>query len=101
MFHPPQIFENIVFFVENILFTEGLADGPGATVAEIPLQLFQMSRDDQLCVLRPVFTRFPKDPNCEICKVTKSTRARSRTKRGARVDSLLVSKAFGEVITAR
>ena len=33
-----------------------------------------------------VFTHFPKDPNCGVCKLTKTTRATSRTGPAARGD---------------
>ena len=47
-----------------------------------------------------VFTRVLEDPNCEICKVTKTTRARCKTKPEKRADSLPHVKAFGELSTA-
>ena len=47
-----------------------------------------------------VFTHFPVDLNCEICKMTKTARARCETKPQKDVDSLLPPKAVGELITA-
>ena len=47
-----------------------------------------------------VFTHIPKDPNCEVCKKTKSTRARCRIKPEKRVDGIALSTKFGDLITA-
>ena len=38
-----------------------------------------------------VFTHYPKDPNCEVCKMTKTTRARCRIKPKKRVDGIAFS----------
>ena len=47
-----------------------------------------------------VFTQFPKDPNCEVCKRTKTTRARFRIKPKKRVDGIALSSTFEDLITA-
>ena len=44
-----------------------------------------------------VYTHFPKDRNCEICKRTKITRAPRRTRNGGAV---LRADNFGDLITA-
>ena len=49
---------------------------------------------------RTVFTHHPKDPNCEVCKKTKTTRARYRTKPKKRVDGIAPSTKFGDLTTA-
>ena len=47
-----------------------------------------------------VFTHFPKDPNCEVCKKTRTTRAGCRLNPMRRVDGGAFSTIFGDVITA-
>ena len=47
-----------------------------------------------------VFTHYPKDSNCEVCKKTKTTRARCRIKPEMRVDGIAPSTQFGDLITA-
>ena len=44
-----------------------------------------------------VFTHFPKDPNCDICLKTKITRFLAQD---AMVESYLVLKKFGDLISA-
>ena len=44
-----------------------------------------------------VYTHFPKDRNCEICKQTKITRAPCRTRNG---EAVLRAANFGDLITA-
>ena len=46
---------------------------------------------------RNVFIHYPKDPNCEVCKKTKPTRARCRIKLENRVDGIAISKKFGDL----
>ena len=46
---------------------------------------------------RSVFTHFPKDRNCEICKRTKITRAPCRRRNGEAVPR---AEKFGDLITA-
>ena len=47
-----------------------------------------------------VFTHYPKDPNCEVCKKTKATRARFWIKPKKRVYGIAPSTQFGDLITA-
>ena len=47
-----------------------------------------------------VFTHYPKDLKCEVCKKTKTTRARCRTKTKKCVDKIAPSAEFGAPITA-
>ena len=47
-----------------------------------------------------VFTHYPKDPNCEVCKKTEKTRAKCRIKPKKRVDGIARSTKFGELNTA-
>ena len=46
-----------------------------------------------------LFTHYPKDPNCNLCRITESTRARCRTKsRNRKSDAR--SEKFRDLITA-
>ena len=47
-----------------------------------------------------VFTHYPEDPNCEVCKETNTTRATCRIKPKKRVDRIALSTKFGNMITA-
>ena len=47
-----------------------------------------------------VFTHYPKDPNCEVCKKTEKTRAKCRIKPKERVDGIARSTKFGQLNTA-
>ena len=55
-----------------------------------------LKRREDLCK-HSVYTHFPKDRNCEICKRTKITRAPCRRRNGA---AALRAENFGELITA-
>ena len=46
-----------------------------------------------------VFTHFPKEHKCEVCKKTKTTRVRSGIKLERRVDGIAFSTEFGDLIT--
>ena len=47
-----------------------------------------------------LFTHHPKDPNCEACEKTKTTRAMCRIKSKKRVDGIAISTKIGDLITA-
>ena len=47
-----------------------------------------------------MFTHFPKDPNCRVCQLTKTTRARVTTKAEKAPDDLPQPKEFADAITA-
>ena len=47
-----------------------------------------------------MFTHFPKDPDCEICMKTNTTRARCRIKPQKRGDGIAPSSKFRDMITA-
>ena len=47
-----------------------------------------------------LWTHFPKDPNCEICKSCKATRAQCRQKTHGKPDDLPIPKKFADSITA-
>ena len=47
-----------------------------------------------------VFTHYPKDPNCEVCHKTKTTRARCGIKPKKRVYGTAPPTKFGDLITA-
>ena len=47
-----------------------------------------------------MFTHFPKDPNCRVCQLTKTTRARVTTKAEKAPDDLPQPKQFADAITA-
>ena len=49
---------------------------------------------------RNVFTHYPKDPNCEVCHKTKTTRARCGIKPKKRVYGTAPPTKFGDLITA-
>ena len=56
------------------------------------------SRGVRICVNTvSVYTHFPKDRNCEICQITKITRAPCRRRIGRAV---LRAEIFGDLITA-
>ena len=55
-----------------------------------------LKRREDLCK-HSVYTDFPKDRNCEICKRTKITRAPCRRRNGAAVPR---AENFGDLITA-
>ena len=55
-----------------------------------------LKRREDLCK-HSVYTHFPKDRNCEICKRTKITRAPCRRRNGAAVPR---AENFGDLITA-
>ena len=46
-----------------------------------------------------VFTHDPKDPNCDVCGMTKTTRARCKNRLLKRPDGISLS-SFGDLITA-
>ena len=56
----------------------------------------RLQRDEDLCK-HSVYTHFPKDRNCEICKRTKITRAPCRRRNGEAVPR---AANFGDLITA-
>ena len=69
---------------------------------EIPLQGGSHASSSHEASLEPtskhsVYTDFPKDRNCEICKRTKITRARCRRRNGEAVPR---AENFGDLITA-
>ena len=47
-----------------------------------------------------VLTHYPKDPNCKVCKMTQTTRARCKIKikHKKRVDVIASSSKFGDLI---
>ena len=47
-----------------------------------------------------MFTHFPKDPNCRVCQLAKTTRARVTTKAEKAPDDLPLPKQFADAITA-
>ena len=47
-----------------------------------------------------VFTHYPEDPNCEVCKETNTTRARCGIKPKKRVDGIAPSTKCGDLNTA-
>jgi len=47
-----------------------------------------------------IYTHFPKDPNCEVCKLCKTDRAHCRTKVKGAPDDVPEPKAFADAITA-
>ena len=46
------------------------------------------------------FTHFPKDPNCEVCRRTKVTRAPCKRHTDERADRKKMGERFGDMITA-
>ena len=44
--------------------------------------------------------RFPDDPNCEVCRMIKTTRARRKNRPLRRADGIPPRTSFGELITA-
>ena len=52
------------------------------------------------CSTHNLFTHFPKDPECEICQMTKTSRARCSNNPDPRPDSFSKPKFFGDAITA-
>ena len=75
-------------------FMENLVDD------EIPLQEgshSRLQRDVRIWVTHSVYTHFPKDRNCEICKRTKNTMAPCRRRNGEAVPR---ADKFGDLITA-
>ena len=47
-----------------------------------------------------LFTHYPKDPNCEVCKKTNTTRASCRTKPKRCVDEIAPCTKSRDLITA-
>ena len=47
-----------------------------------------------------VFTHFPEDPNCEVCRMTNTTRARCKNRPLTRVDGIPHLTTCGELVTA-
>ena len=47
-----------------------------------------------------LWTHVPKDPNCEICRSCKATRAHCRQKTHGKPDDLPIPKKFADSITA-
>ena len=47
-----------------------------------------------------MFTHYPKDPECGVCRKTKTTRARFQIKPKKCVDGIASSTQFGDLITA-
>ena len=47
-----------------------------------------------------MFTHFPKDPDCEICKITKIARAPCKNRLDARGDRINRSQNCGDATTA-
>ena len=72
---------------------------PQAGVAQSKESSVPNQQETIMCSLL-VFTHYPKHPNCEVCKKTKTTRARCRTKPEKRVDGIALSTTFGALITA-
>ena len=54
----------------------------------------------QLCRNHNVLTHFPKDPNCEDCKMTKNARARYEVKLGSAWIGLAPWTKICDLITA-
>ena len=70
-------------------------DSHASSSHEASLELIFKRRED--VGKHSVFTHFPKDRNCEICKRTKITRAPCRRRNGGAV---LRAENFGDLITA-
>ena len=84
-------------FRENLVDDEiPLQGGSHASSShEASLEPIAMRRED--LGKHNVYTHFPKDRNCEICKRTKITRAPCRRRNG---DGVLRAANFGDLITA-
>ena len=84
-------------FKENLVDDEiPLQGGSHASSShEVSLEPIAMRRED--LGKHSVYTHFPKDRNCEICKRTKITRAPCRRRNGGAV---LRAENFGDLLTA-
>ena len=60
----------------------------------------KVSSDSQPRRSHNVLNHCPKDPNCEVFKKTKTTRAKCRIRPKQRVDGIALSTKFGDLITA-
>ena len=90
-----QIPEWLQEFRENLVDDEIHEHGHASSSHEVSLEPTFKRRED-LCK-HSVYTHFPKDRNCEICKRTKITRAPCRRRNGGAVPR---AESFGDLITA-
>ena len=93
----PEIPEWLQEFRENVVDDEiPLQGGSHASSShEVSLEPTTKRRED--LGKHNVYTHFPKDRNCEICKRTKITRAPCRRRNG---EAVLRAVNFGDLITA-
>ena len=50
--------------------------------------------------MHDVFAHFPKDPKCDVCKLTKIVRAQCRRQPDARIDQVFGAKKFADIVSA-
>ena len=80
---------------ENVGVSEkGGSHSPCTCLAERP------KGSNKSASMHDVFAHFPKDPNCEVCKLTKIVRAQCRRQPDERIDHASGAKKFADIVSA-